>query len=102
MSCWQLREQMLDDATRGGDGRATQSVVVATEDDDDGWDLPPPTARRRWMRRCRCPLQPTMETTKTRARDDATRQERGGAMTRDESEWRVMKAQQDGGGLRRR
>jgi hypothetical protein len=35
-----------------------------------------------WMRRCRCPLRPTTETTKmtkTRARDDATRHnERGG------------------------
>jgi hypothetical protein len=56
----------------------TRSVVVATEDEDDGWDLPPPPARRRWMRRCRCPLRPTTETTKTRARDDATRREGGG------------------------
>ena len=47
-------------------------------------------------------LRPTTETTKTRARDDATRREGGGATTRDESEWRVMKAQRDGGGLQRR
>ncbi len=73
--CWTARLE--------GGGRATQSVIVATEDDDDGWDLPPPPARRRWMRRCRCPLRPTMETTKTRARDDATRREGGGATTRD-------------------
>ena len=49
------------------------------------------------------------ETTKTRARDDATR---GGGGRRQGTravggrrkarEWRVMKAQQDGGGLRRR
>ena len=84
LSRWRLREQMLDGATRGG-GRATRSVVVATEDDDDGWDLPPPPARPRWMRRCRCPLRPTTETTKTRARDDATRRDErgGGATTRD-------------------
>ena len=69
LSGWRLREQMLDGATRGG-GRATRSIVVATEDDDDGWDLP--------MRRCRCPLRPTTETTKTRARDDATRGGGGG------------------------
>ena len=75
LSRWRLREQMLDGATRGG-GRATRSVIVTTEDDDDGWDLPPPPARRRWMRRCRCPLRPTTETTKTRARDDATRRVR--------------------------
>ena len=80
---WRLREQMLDGATRGG-GRATR-IVVATEDNGDGWDLPPPPARRRRMRRCRCPLRPTTETTKTRARDDATRREGGGATTRDES-----------------
>ena len=75
--CWTARLE--------GGGRATRSVVVATEDDDDGWDLPPPPARPRWMRRCRCPLRPTTETTKTRARDDATRREGGGATTRDES-----------------
>ena len=74
--CWTARLE--------GGGRATRSVVVATEDDDDGWDLPPPPARRRWMRRCRCPLRPTTETTKTRARDDATRGG-GEATTRDES-----------------
>jgi hypothetical protein len=74
---WRLREQMLDGATRGG-GRATRSVIVATEDDDDGWDLPPLPARRRRMRQCRCPLQPTTETTKTRARDDATRRDKRG------------------------
>ena len=74
----------MDDATRGG-GRATRSVVVATEDDDDGWDLPPPPARRRRMRRCRCPLRLTTMTTKTRARDDATRGG-GEATTRDQSE----------------
>ena len=101
LSRWRLREQMLDGATRGG-GRATRSVVVATEDDDDGWDLPPPPARPRWMRRCRCPLRPTTETTKTRARDDATRRdERGGGRRQGTRafggrckarEWRVMKA----------
>ena len=32
---WQLREQMLDGATRGG-GRATRSIIVAMEDDGDG------------------------------------------------------------------
>jgi hypothetical protein len=72
--CWTARLE--------GGGRATRSVVVATKDDDDGWDLPPPPARPRWMRRCRCPLRPTTETTKTRARDDATRRdERGGGAT---------------------
>ena len=110
LSCWRLQEQIdeigrgmeedavttaagmsscgggaVDDATRGG-GRATRSIVVATEDNDDGWDLPPLPARRRQMRQCRCPLRPTMETTKTRVRDDTTRRERGGeATTRDES-----------------
>ncbi len=84
MLCWRLQEQMLDGATRGG-GRATRSVVVATEDDDDGFDLPPPPAQWQRMRRCRCPLRPTTETTKTRARDDATRREGEGATTRDES-----------------
>jgi hypothetical protein len=73
--CWTAR---LEEG-----GGATRSVVVATEDDDDGWDLPPSPARRRWMRRCRCPLRLITETTKTRARDDATRQEGGGATTRD-------------------
>ncbi len=82
LSRWRLREQMLDGVTRGG-GRATQSVVVATEDNDDGWDLPPPPVQRRWMRRCRCPFRPTTETTKTRARDNATQREGGGATTRD-------------------
>jgi hypothetical protein len=78
LSHWRLREQMLDGATRGG-GRATRSVVVAMEDDNNGWDLPPLPARRRWMRRCRCPLRPTTETTKTKVRDVATRRnERGG------------------------
>ena len=109
LSRWRLREQMLDGATRGG-GRATRSIVVAMEDDDDGWDLPPPPVRRRRMRRCRCPLRPTTETTKTRARDDATRREGGGRQQgtravggrRKAREWRVMKARRDGGGLRRR
>ena len=68
--CWTARLE--------GGGRATRSVFVATEDEDedDGWDLPPPPARRRWMRRCRCPLRPTTETTKTH-------REGGGATTRD-------------------
>ena len=76
MSRWRLREQMLDGVTRGG-GRATR-VVVAMEDNDNGWDLPPPLARLRRMRRCRCPLRPTTETTKTWGRDDGARQEGGG------------------------
>ncbi len=78
--CWTARLE--------GGGRATRSVAVATEDDDDGLDLPPPPARRQWMRRCRCPLRPTRtETTKTRARDDATQREGGGATARDERGW---------------
>jgi hypothetical protein len=71
LSRWRLQEQIFDGATRRG-GRATRSVVITMEDDGDGWDLPPPPARRRWMRRCRCPLRPRTETTKTKVRDDAT------------------------------
>jgi hypothetical protein len=44
----------------------------------DGWDLPPPPAQRQRMQQCHCPLRPTTETTKTRARDNATRWEGGG------------------------
>jgi hypothetical protein len=79
LSRWRLRQQMLEGATRGG-GRATRSVVVATEDDEDGWDLPSPPAQRRWMRQCRCPLRPTTEMTKTRAKRQAPTARQGATL----------------------
>ncbi len=55
------------------------------------------------MRRCRCPLRQTTETTKTRAKDDATRREGGGATTRDESgRWTTQgeRVESDDGAMR--
>jgi hypothetical protein len=80
LSRWRLREQMLDGATRGGGvGDAKRRRRYGGQ---QRWMGSSPAAGATAIE-CRCPLRLTTETTKTRARDDATRREGGGATTRD-------------------